>query len=968
VTAHGSRGPGLFLIGRDQELDELRDAFQRAEAGEGSVVLVVGEPGIGKTALCRSFGADVATGGGAVLLGHCYEEGALAVPFGAFVEAIEAAIARVDEQALKRDLGTGGVILARLVPELRVMLGIDLSERNEASQRELLKAVAEFFHGLARRQPLLLVLEDLHWADQDTLDLLLFLARNLEGSRLLIVGTYRDVEVSRSHPFASALAEVRRQGHTSRIRLRGLSRGDSLAMLSALTGGEVDRGQADAIYEQTDGNPFFIREIERFFEEQGIDLREAANDSPGLSRLGIPEGVRDVIGSRLTRLGPECNQVLAVASAIGREFDLQTLAGCVDLHEEAVVEALEAAIAAGIIEQPVSGERHRFSHALIRETLYRELSAARRGRLHERIALHIEAQSLPAPERRAGELAEHFANSARADGFARAVHYGRLAAEQAMSVFAYGEATRLLDRAIDLQEAYARPDETARCELLLQLGEVLVAAGDRLRIVDDVAPRALALARSLQHRTYAFAACRLALAVVVTSSEAGLFWLEAAEAYVDDDPGRRIALHRFRAIRAFHAGDFRLARDLLLEVLDLARKHRDPAEFGLVSILVRLAVLDDAEGRAYIEDYASRSQAGVPTPQRAQLYLDLTGIPLQWGERMKARVMRDELATLARTTREYMADLMSTIVDATFAMLDGDLRGALDGFTTAVAADRDPFSHILRARVACWLGELSVVEEEYDFFGRTPQLVNKYYRALLLAFRGQEENAREDLAVLVPALVEQAQREPISKWFSATLLEAASLIGDEAAARDLAALVHDDEPPLRHPILVFQARHLAKSLQLGGRFEAARAKFLEAVGFCENLGYRPERALTQCDLAHLLLQHFPDQRSEAISYLDLAAAEFESLGMTLHLERSLALKTAVSSGQASRRPAFPDGLSEREVEVLRLVSTGKTNQQIADDLVISLNTVFRHVSSIFNKTGAANRTEAANYARTHGLA
>src|SRR5207244_3468924 len=250
------------FVGREQELKQLQAAFDAAVSGQGALTLVVGEPGIGKTALCEQLATYVAVRGGRTLVGHCYEEGSLSLPYLAFVEA-------------------------------------------------------------------------LHWADRGTLDLLLHVARNLQtpdaagrGARLLVVGTYRDVEVDRAHPLSATLAELRRTGSLPRVLLRGLTVDEVHRMYSAIRGQEVAWAQAEIVHRQTEGNPLFVQEVLRYLVEEGYVIREggrygrAEGTEPG---TGIPEGLRDVVGKRLNRLSEKTNQVLSVAAVMGREFRLDVL-------------------------------------------------------------------------------------------------------------------------------------------------------------------------------------------------------------------------------------------------------------------------------------------------------------------------------------------------------------------------------------------------------------------------------------------------------------------------------------------------------------------------------------------------------------------------------------------------------------------------------------------------------------------
>jgi DNA-binding CsgD family transcriptional regulator len=340
---------------------------------------------------------------------------------------------------------------------------------------------------------------------------------------------------------------------------------------------------------------------------------------------------------------------------------------------------------------------------------------------------------------------------------------------------------------------------------------------------------------------------------------------------------------------------------------------------------------------------------------------------LQWGERSKAEAGREQLARLAARTHNFMAIDDLSWADALFAMLDGRLREAMEYASRSAAASRGTVPHLWRGRIAAWTGDGEALEAAIRWTETVDTYFTPAFRAVLLSHQGRRGEAQRLIDDLAPRVVAAARRERVSLNATAVFLEAAVTNRDDATAQELLSVLQDDPRPLAFPSFVLVSRYLAGSFALSGKFAEAREKYLEAIAFCERVGFLPELALARYELAELLLRHFAAERVEALANLDQAAATFESIGMTPYLERAVALKASHHGREGSRRPAFPDGLSEREVEVLRLVAMGKTNQQIADDLFISLNTVLRHVSSIFNKTGSANRTEAANYARSNGL-
>jgi predicted ATPase len=286
------------------------------------------------------------------------------------------------------------------------------------------------------------VVEDLHWADRGTLDLLAHLARNLEASRLLVVGTYRDVEVDRTHPLAATLAELRRTSSFQRFALRGLTPGEDHRMYEAVRGQEVPRAQAEVVYRRTEGNPLFVQEVLRYLVEEGIVYREGGRyqvrDASQAPESVMPEGLRDVVSRRLSRLSEHANRALSVASVIGQEFRLDVLERVAGLPEDELYAGLEEATDRAILEQvnaPVALSFH-FLHAFFRQTLYEEVFAPSRIRLHQQIGRALEDVYTGRLEQHAAELADHFSKSTEAADLTKAVQYGELAAQQAMGVFA----------------------------------------------------------------------------------------------------------------------------------------------------------------------------------------------------------------------------------------------------------------------------------------------------------------------------------------------------------------------------------------------------------------------------------------------------------------------------------------------------------------------------------------------------
>jgi hypothetical protein len=465
------------FVGREPELKQLQSAFDGAISGQGALMMVMGEPGIGKTALCEQLSTYVTLRGGRTLVGHCYEKGSLSLPYLAFVEALRSYVLSREVRDLREELGSGAADVARIISEIRERLKVRPRPQKDPEEERyrLMQAVTEFLTNAANVQPMLVVLEDLHDADKGTLDMLIHVSRNLAGARLLIVGTYRDVEVDRGHPLSAALAELRRVSNYGRVLLRGLNTDEVRRMLESITRESVPWGLAEAVHRQTEGNPLFVQEVVRYLAEEGLIARKEGRWRPTRDtplEMSIPEGLRDVIGKRLSLLSPECNQLLSVASIIGREFALETLKAVAGINEDVFANALKEAVRLSVLEERSQRGlvRYRFTHAFFRQTLYEEIIAPHRLKLHQQVARSLETLYTKSLEGHAAELAEHFSHSTDPADLKKAVEYGEMAAKKAIDVYAYGEAVRLLEQALKVQEVLDPEDKAKRCDLLLALG------------------------------------------------------------------------------------------------------------------------------------------------------------------------------------------------------------------------------------------------------------------------------------------------------------------------------------------------------------------------------------------------------------------------------------------------------------------------------------------------------------------
>ncbi|MCH7714070.1 MAG: protein kinase, partial [Chloroflexi bacterium] len=386
---------GGIFVGRQREMGELKGCLEDALSGHGRLVTLVGEPGIGKTRTAQELATYAGLRQAQVLWGRCYE-GEGVPPYWPWVQAIRSYVQDRDPGELQSEMGAGAADIAEIVSDVREKLpGLQPPPALEPEQARfrLFDSITTFLKTAGRRRPLVLVLDDLHWADHPSLHLLEFVARELSNARVLIIGTYRDVEVSRGHPLSQTLGELTRERLFQRVLLRGLDQEDVGRFVQLVSGVEPPQGMVAVIHRQTEGNPFFMTEVVRLLVEEGTVGPGQTGSLPDTDswQVRIPEGVREVIGRRLDRLSQRCNETLTIASVIGREFTLQQLKPVMNnpaagpenaMSEDRLLEVLEEALGSRVIEELSSSVgSFQFTHALIQETLAGELSATRRVRL-----------------------------------------------------------------------------------------------------------------------------------------------------------------------------------------------------------------------------------------------------------------------------------------------------------------------------------------------------------------------------------------------------------------------------------------------------------------------------------------------------------------------------------------------------------------------------------------------------------
>jgi class 3 adenylate cyclase len=693
--------PPVKYVGRVEERAALEEAMKLARLGQRQVVLLSGEPGIGKTRLSSYAAHKAHSEGFAVAWGACTEE--LAVPYEPWIEVCTQLVEHAPEELLGRHTRRHAGELSRLARILRERVA-DLPEPQasdpETERYMLFNAIAGLLGEVAQSVPLCVVLDDLHWADAQSLALLKHLLRGTDQSALQVMVTYRDSDLGKDHPLTALLADLRSLHGVQRIALHGLGADEVAEIMTVIAGHELHADGielAAQIAEETAGNPFFVGEILLGLSESGALVFDEATGRWGIDTsagIALPESVREVIERRVERLDPQATELLRQAAVIGRVFNVELLAACSELTEGPLLDHLESAVAASLLSESTErvGE-FRFVHALIDQTLYDGMGGTRRARMHLRVAEALEELYGDDPGEHLAELALHWRLAAVSVDTAKAADYALKAGQRALASLAPGEAMKLFTDAIELS---GDADNRERCEALIGLGEAQLQTG--VAAYRETLLQASRIASELQD---AELAARASLAgnrgFWSTTGAVDTERLAAIERAVElDDPPDPTRHARLLALQAQELGfenpDFMHRRALAEEAIALARSAGDTRTLGAVlgSAFNAVWSAQTLELRATFAEELSRcaEELGDPALRADGAQLELI-CRVQRGEiaRGQAALERQEriAAELGHTTLIWLAGFHA----AGLKQLRGDLAACGELSERAFRAGRE---------------------------------------------------------------------------------------------------------------------------------------------------------------------------------------------------------------------------------------------------------------------------------------
>ena len=967
------------LVGRDRELALLHDRLTGACDGRGGLVLISGEAGIGKTALADVLCREAADSGAHVLSGHCYDRSETP-PYGPWIE-----IAR-------RPQALPDAANAPPVPRLD----------GAASQANLFAQVRDFLVALSAQRPLVLVLEDLHWADSASLDLLRFVARGIEELPLLLVATYRAEEIDRRHPLAALVPLLVREAPTERLGLRPLDTAAAQELVRArhdLAEPAVQRLSAYLI-ERTEGNALFMTELLRSLEEERLVERIARGAfAQAIAQTPVPLLLRQIVDDRLSRLSDETAALLTIAAVAGQEVPLAVWGAVAGTDEEILLAAAERAEAAHLVTASVRGDGIRFTHALIRDVLYEDVPALRRGRIHRQVAEALIA--LPAPDPDA--VAYHLQQAGDERAAAWLVRAGERA-EDAYALVTAAERYEAAMKLLDTQEA-----DLAERGWVRLLAAALRRHDDRDRALEwvDEAVRLAAGAGDPSLSARAQALLGLLLGYGGDHSTAVATISTAADMVDRLPPGTGAARRREQRIdkvanrgtliailaRGGHLAEARTqGEDYLAKMTEPASTPGDLGAIGDAHSGLSMAYALQGEPGLARRSYAASVAAYLASDlhlfalMRKREELILAVLPYQADDLAERELVAAAAERTARWVVEHGGHVNPNLpryARVPLLVLEGRWGEAREVLAQHDISDLPYLAGVrplylgtlARAQgdaETAWrcvheTAQIRAASEPGELVGQMP-VQFQLLAARLALDAGNLDSARGWLDLhrrwldFMEATLGRVEGEVLEAEWRRAAGEA-----DRALDHAKRALAHATSP--RQPLALLAAHRILGILATdAGRTSDAEHHFAEALALADACRAPYERALTLLARADLALVQ--DDRTTATELLDEVRSictPMDACRALEHAER-IAASLPLDGAAGGARMAYPAGLTAREVEVLRLVAAALSNREIADRLFLSPRTVKAHVANIFTKLGVHTRAAATESARQHRIA
>ena len=912
------------FVGRGPELASLGEAWVKVKAGLRRVTLIAGEPGIGKTSLVGELAERADAEGAIVLYGRCDEDVGFA--FQPFVEALRAYVSACPPALLREQAGRGAAELSRVLPELSDLVGdVAPPTRPDAAldQYLMFEAVVGFLGAVAESAPVLLVLDDLHWAARPTLHLVRHLVRSPPDMAVFVVGTFRDTELPAGaltrgspHPLTEMLADLRREPGIDRLVLGGLSEDDVEALLGVEQDGAPDakrRSLARAVHEETQGNPFFVGEILRHVAEAAA---EPAAGQLDLARLGIPEGVREVVSRRLMRLSEDATRVLTVAAVAGPTVSLPLLERIPDAGAtpDALLDALDEGVRARVlVESERIGGRYAFAHALVRQAVYADLTAARRGRLHRQIGEALEDLYAGELEEHLHELAHHFAQAA-AGKEDKAIGYLIRAGDQAQVKLAYEQGLTHYRQALELLEMFQDGAHVhRRVEVTISFGEAQLRAGYRAfrETLLDGARGALELGDPELLARAALANNRGFFSSAGEVDDDRVRCLQDALAAYDPAPSTvRARLLAQLGVELTFSGDWELRRRHSDDAVAMARELGDPGTLAMV-LLQRIAVLwhvSTVEDRIASAREATRIAHELEDP--LLMYYGETYCAygaFEAGDLGGADEHIDRQHRLAVNLRQPILRWYDLVIRAKRELVSGSLeeadRLALEAFEAGQEAGQPDAFHLFAAQLFAVRQHQGRLEELASALAgappragrsRTVPMLTQAFLATIYAELGRDDEARGAYERLMAANLGDVPCD--FSWLAVIALAAAA--GARLGDRERAAALIEVIAPYRGRYvdlgsswLGSAAHYLGLAHACARDWDAAEGCFREAMEAHRVLDSRAWLARTQLEYAEALRARAGDDDvARAAELTDEALQAARSLGLGGVLRRAELLR------------------------------------------------------------------------------